>query len=151
MHYAQGVDPRLTNSRAAHYQAISLALLAAGRFTTALLLKRIKARYILLVSAALTVILLAIGAALPHRARLYLVIVQFYTHACFDPVVESLGLRGLGKHTKKGASLLVMCVASVAIFTPIFGAIDDKYGVDSALILTTCASGVVRLLAWYYE
>ena len=54
----------------------------------------------------------------------------------------TLTLRGLGKHTKRGASWLVASVASGIVFAPAMGAAADAMGTQKALVVPLVAMSV---------
>ena len=42
------------------------------------------------------------------------------------PTIFALGIKGLGPHTKLGASMIIMAIIGGAIWTPLMGLISDK-------------------------
>lgn len=55
-----------------------------------------------------------------------LTIVLFFESICF-PTTFTLGLRGLGRHTKKGASFIVASIVGGAVVPPILGRVADAF------------------------
>jgi len=47
---------------------------------------------------------------------------------CCFATIFTLGLRGLGRHTKLGGSRLVAAISGGMVFPPMMGAIVDKKG-----------------------
>lgn len=143
MQYVVEADSRLSNAQAAHRLAIYKALVAVGRFTAAVIMRWIKGRYILFVATLSSTVLFAgvVGARGP--TGLTLLGAEYFVKASVGPLLSSLSLRGLGKHRRKGASLLVTSISSIAIFSPAFGAIADKKGIRVAIGLPTACSAMV--------
>ncbi|KAL9054974.1 MAG: hypothetical protein Q9162_003829 [Coniocarpon cinnabarinum] len=141
MQYALEKEPCFSNRKAAQYKAIAGSFIAVARFASVLIMKKVKPRHLLLVSLILTVALLAAATGVRGPAGLYIIMAENFTKACISPIIDSLALRGLGKHTKKGASLLVICNSAMAVFAPIFGVIADKSSMRVATALPlTCAA-----------
>jgi len=74
-----------------------------------------------------------------------LMIVFAFESACFATIF-TLGLRGLGRHTKFGGSLLVSAISGGMVFPPITGAVVDAKGAHFAMIIP--AMGYV--IAWIF-
>jgi FHS family L-fucose permease-like MFS transporter len=51
------------------------------------------------------------------------------------PTIFALAIKSLGKHTKEGASFLVMAVAGGAVFPPLMGAVADVYGMSVGFLV----------------
>lgn len=89
------------------------------------MMKWVKPRWILL--GFLTGCLIFIVAAIPttgDTAIAMLCMVLFF-ESCVFPTIFTLSLRGLGRHTKRGASFLVASVCGGAVFPPMLGAVVD--------------------------
>jgi len=74
-----------------------------------------------------------------------LMIVFAFESACFATIF-TLSLRGLGRHTKMGGSLLVSAISGGMVFPPMMGAVTDSHGAHFALIIP--AMGYV--VAWIF-
>ena len=147
MQYAMAASPKLTNRQAAHRLAIYKSLLGVGRLLTALATRWIKGRYILIVSSSVSLILLACAAGIKGPPGLHILGAEYFTKASIGPLLSSLALTGLGRHRKKGASLVVTATSSMAAFAPAFGAIADRWGLRLAVALPAVCTGVVSLFS----
>lgn len=63
-----------------------------------------------------------------------MMIVLFFESAIF-PTIFTLSLRGLGRHTKRGASFLVASVSGGAVIPAILGNVADKTGIRVAMVV----------------
>ena len=63
------------------------------------------------------------------------------------PTNFASGIRGLGPHTKKGASVLIMCTLGGALFTPLIGYISDRADAVAAGMFLPLISYMV--ICWY--
>lgn len=50
----------------------------------------------------------------------------FFESVCF-PTIVALGIRGLGRHTKRGAGVIIAGVAGGAVVPPILAAVADAH------------------------
>lgn len=50
----------------------------------------------------------------------------FFESVCF-PTIVALGIRGLGRHYKRGSGFIVGGVCGGAVVPPILGAVADRY------------------------
>jgi len=56
-------------------------------------------------------------------------------HAILWPAIWPLALKGLGKHTKIGSSILIMGILGGAVMPPLYGAISGMIGTKWAYLL----------------
>lgn len=63
-----------------------------------------------------------------------LMLVQCFESAGFATIF-TLGLRGLGRHTKLGGSLIVAGISGGMVFPPMMGAVNDRLNAHKAMII----------------
>lgn len=76
-------------------------------------------------------------------AMLYVVL--FFESICF-PTIVALGMRGLGRHTKRGSGYIVGGVIGGACVPPLTGVAADRHGNGIAMVVPLC----FFLGAWTY-
>jgi FHS family L-fucose permease-like MFS transporter len=76
-------------------------------------------------------------------SMLYLTL--FFESICF-PTIMALGMRGLGKHTKRGSGFIVAGVFGGACVPPLLGAVADRHGFALAMVVPLC----FFVAAWSY-
>lgn len=74
-----------------------------------------------------------------------LYIVLFFESICF-PTIVALGMRGLGRHSKRGSGWIVGGVCGGAVVPPALGAAADQVGTARAMSVALA----FFLLAWAY-
>jgi FHS family L-fucose permease-like MFS transporter len=119
---------------------------ALGRFTGVLVMKFVRPRLVFLFY--LTMCIVFIAPAITQRdnagmAMLYVTL--FFESICF-PTIVALGMRGLGKYTKRGSGLIVGGVCGGAVVPPILGATADAYNTATAMLVPMC----FFVAAWTY-
>ncbi|KAI7212368.1 putative L-fucose-proton symporter [Hortaea werneckii] len=116
-----------TTSLASQFLAGAQGAFAMGRFVGSGIMKFVRPRWVFLVYLGLCIVFIAPSIA--HRgntglAMLYLTL--FFESICF-PTIVALGMRGLGKHSKRGSGWIVGGVCGGAVVPPILGAVADIY------------------------
>jgi len=101
-----------------------------------------KPRYILLAYQSLIMIFIAAaigtntgGDSKANWGGLAMLMLVLFFESCIFPTIFTLSLRGLGRHTKRGASFLVASVSGGACIPAILGNVADKIGTRKAMIV----------------
>jgi MFS transporter, FHS family, L-fucose permease len=116
----------LFNTTAGFLLSFSFGLFMLGRFTGSLLLTWFRPNRLLVVYSVACVILTILvitGAGIFGIISLSLI--YFFMSIMF-PTIFALGLKGLGSHTRRASSFIVMAIVGGAIFTPLMGYIADR-------------------------
>ena len=136
-----------------NFYAIAQALFAIGRFSAAGLMYVTKPRYILLAYQSLIMVFIsaAIGTDTGHGKRanwggLAMLMLVLFFESCIFPTIFTLSLRGLGRHTKRGASFLVASVCGGAVIPAILGNVADHIGTGHAMVVPLA----FFLIAWSF-
>lgn len=132
-----GVDPSSFKSYGSNMLAVGQGLYAFNRFVSGFLLMipAVKPRYILTAYLALCfVFVVAAITTTGHVSIAMLILVLFWESACFATIF-TLGLRGLGRHTKRGGSFLVSAISGGMVFPPITGAIVTNHNAHIAMTI----------------
>ena len=106
---------------------------ALGRFIGAAIMKFVRPRWVFLFY--LTMCIVFISPAISQKgntgmAMLYVTL--FFESICF-PTIVALGMRGLGKYTKRGSGFIVGGVCGGAVVPPILGAVADASSTATAM------------------
>jgi FHS family L-fucose permease-like MFS transporter len=60
--------------------------------------------------------------------------------------IFTLAIRGLGKYTSQGSSLLIMAILGAALIPPIQGIVADTFGIQHSFIVILACH---LFVAWY--
>lgn len=117
-----------TASTASQFLAGAQGAFTMGRFIGSALMKYVKPRYVFLVF--MTMCIIFIIPSIPCRgdtgmSMLYLVL--FFESIIF-PTIVALGMRGLGKYSKRGSGFIVAGVAGGAVVPPLLFVASDAQG-----------------------
>ncbi|KAF3010633.1 hypothetical protein E8E13_004111 [Curvularia kusanoi] len=142
------------HTKGSDYYAIAQALFAIGRFSAAgFMYIGLKPRIVLLVyqSAIMVFLAAAIGvntgtATTPNWGGLALLMIVLFFESCIFPIIFATTLRGLGRHTKRGASFIVASVSGGAVVPVILGNVADHIGTQRAMVVPLA----FFVIAWAY-
>ena len=96
----------------------------------------------------LTMCIVFIAPAITQRGNIgmsMLYLTLFFESICF-PTIVALGMRGLGRHTKRGSGFIVGGVFGGAIVPPLMGAVADMHGTALSMVVPLC----FFVAAWTY-
>ncbi|SPJ84013.1 related to glucose/galactose transporter [Fusarium torulosum] len=146
INYATEMRRNTSDSTGAKLFAGAQAAFTVGRFFGVLLMKFCRPRKVFLVF--LTMCIVFIGPPIVHHgdagvACLYIVL--FFESICF-PTIVALGMRGLGRHTKRGSGFIVAGVVGGACVPPLTGAVADMHNVGVAMVVPM----MFFVAAWSY-
>lgn len=113
---------------AAHYLTAVLIVMMAGRFISTPLMRYIRPSLMLGVYGVCNVVMMLIAVIRPGMMGAWAVVASGFFISIMFPTIFALGLKGLGRNTKLGGSLLVMAIVGGAIFPPISGLIARQTG-----------------------
>jgi MFS transporter, FHS family, L-fucose permease len=113
---------------AAHYLTAVLIAMAIGRFASTPLMKYIRPSRMLGFYGVANVLLMLVVVSRPGLVGACAVVASGFFLSIMYPTIFALGLKGLGRNTKIGGSLLVMAIVGGAIFPPVQGLIARQTG-----------------------
>ncbi|KAF2867251.1 putative L-fucose-proton symporter [Massariosphaeria phaeospora] len=125
IHYVTEAKPSLSSADGSNLLAVAQGLFAIGRFSASLLMKWVRPRHILIVYMTGIIIFISASIGTHGNTAIAMLSLVLFFESCIFPTIFSLSLRGLGRHTKRGASLLVASVSGGAVFPPMVGAVVD--------------------------
>ena len=125
-----------------------LGLFMCGRFAGSWIMQRICAEKVLLFCAVCTVItslLIVLNVGFVSLVALFL---GYAFEAIMFPTIFALSLRGLGKHTKRASSYLMMSPVGGAVGPLMMGYVADQTTMSLSFIVPLLSFIVVMLYAW---
>lgn len=91
-------------------------------------MKFIKPRLVLMGFISGVVLFSILAMVLKGDAAVASINLVLFFESCIFPLIMTLSLRGLGRHSKRGASILVAAVSGGALFPPVLGVVADSFG-----------------------
>ncbi|KUJ08257.1 putative L-fucose-proton symporter [Mollisia scopiformis] len=128
INYVTWIRPGTSHATGSNLLAVAQGCFAIGRFIASGLLKFIKPRYVLMFFLSGVVIFACLVMGLTGNAGIAAISLVLFFESCVFPLIFTLSLRGLGRHSKRGASFVVAAVSGGALFPPVLGAVADALG-----------------------
>ncbi|KAL4921552.1 major facilitator superfamily domain-containing protein [Aspergillus aurantiobrunneus] len=148
INYATETWPGTDNSTGSKYLAGAQAAFTVGRFLGAFLMKYIRPRWVFLVYLSGVVTFCAASTTQRNESGIAMLFVTlFFESVCF-PTIVALGIRGLGRHYKRGSGFIVGGVSGGAAIPPILAHVADmRNDTGFAFIIPT----MFMVVAWTYS
>lgn len=116
----------LSDQSAGNLQTIAFMLFAGGRLVGSAVVSFAKPNLALAGYAVINAVLMVASMVAGGWTGVVCLMASFFFMSIMFPTIFALSIRGLGEHTKQGASLLVMSIVGGAIMTPLMGLIADR-------------------------
>ena len=75
----------------------------------------------------------------------------FFFMSVMFPTIFALGIRGLGDHTKLGASLIVMSIVGGAIAPPFMGHIADVHSMRVGMVVPLVCFAFIAIYGLFWQ
>lgn len=125
INYVVDTRPGTSSSLAAKFLAGAQGAFALGRFAGVLLMRFVRPRWVFLFFLTGCIIFIAPSITQDGNIGMsMLYITLFFESICF-PTIVALGMRGLGKHTKRGSGWIIAGVSGGACVPALLGAAGD--------------------------
>lgn len=122
-------------------------MFAVGRFSGSFLMRYVaRPRWVFFVYLSFVIAFLSASITSVNNSALAMMFLTFFFESICFPTIVALGIRGLGRHTKRGSGLIVGAVAGGAVVPPILGAVADARGIGFAMVVPACW----MVVAWTY-
>ncbi len=126
--FTKSQTPDLSERTVAYLLSASLGALMVGRFSGALLQRRVAPARLLALYAIANVVLCALAALLSGEAAVAALWLTSFFMSIMFPTIFALGVSGLGDETESGASFLIMAIIGGALIPPAMGLVSDSVG-----------------------
>lgn len=148
INYVTELDPAIGNETASRLLAFGgMGLFFVGRLLSGIVMKWFRPAGLLAGFGALaTVCMVLVMLSLGH-VSLYALYLSFFFMSMMFPTIFALGVRGLGVHTKKASSYLVMCIVGGAVFPLLMGTIG-RSAIAMGFVLPLVAFAVIGVFGW---
>lgn len=146
INYVTETRANTDDSLGAKFLAGAQGAFSFGRFAGVFAMKYVRPRMVFLVFLSFSVIFSIPAILVTGNTAVAMVFIIFFFESICFPTIVALGMRGLGRHTKRGSGFIVGGVFGGAIVPPLMGFAADQR--------TTAFSFIVPLFffvaAWSY-
>ncbi|PGH14844.1 hypothetical protein AJ80_05770 [Polytolypa hystricis UAMH7299] len=147
INYAVETRPNTSSALGAKFLAGAQGAFTVGRFSGTLLMKYIRARWVFLAYLSGVIIFLAASTTQGGDVGISMLFMTlFFESVCF-PTIVALGIRGLGKHYKRGSGFIVAGVSGGAAIPPLTGYVADMHNSTGIAMVVPTA---IMVGAWTY-
>ncbi|MEI6060443.1 MAG: L-fucose:H+ symporter permease [Bacteroidota bacterium] len=105
---------------------IAIVAFGVGRFVSTALMKRFEPKKLMGLYSIINVALCSTAILMPGLIGGWALVTSSFFMSLMFPTIFALSIKGLGPHTKLGASIVVMAIIGGAVCTPLMGMISDK-------------------------
>lgn len=145
INYCTEAKSEIDNAKAAYLLSVSLALFTAGRFVGTALMRKIAPNKLLMLFALINIALCAVVVWGKDWISVYSLMAIFFFESIMFPTIFALGVKDLGRHTKKGSSFQIMAIAGGALMPFVMGVLAEKGTAHSYIVPLFC----FVVVAWY--
>jgi FHS family L-fucose permease-like MFS transporter len=133
--FVQHALPGTPEKIASNYLKWHLLGFMIGRFAGSAAMKHIAPSKLLGLFATCAFVCTGIAIGMTGAAPVWAVVLIGFFHSIMFPTIFALSLKNLGRHTKRGSSLLVMAIIGGAVFPAVMGYISDISSIQTAFIV----------------
>jgi len=128
----------------------TLVAFGVGRFASSALMQYVRPHLLMGAYGLINIALLAIGIWFPGWIGLWAIFATSFFMSVMYPTIFALGIRGLGRNTKIGGSLIVMGIVGGAVLTPVMGLVSEwSHSISLAYLVPLLAYAGVALYSFF--
>lgn len=146
INYCTEAGVGIDNEKAAYLLSTSLILFTVGRFAGTAIMRKVAPNKLLFFYSIINIVLCVVVAFGKDWISVYSLMAIFFFESIMFPTIFALGVKGLGSHTKRGASFIIMSIVGGAIMPFVMGLVAERYSTAYSFIIPLCCFLVV---AWY--
>ena len=140
-----GID----NEYASYLLSASLVLFTVGRFAGTALMKIIAPNKLLALYALINILLCFIVVIIPGILSVYSLMAVFFFESIMFPTIFALGIKNIGRYTKKGASYIIMSIVGGALVPVLMGYLAQTYSTPFSYVVPLVCFVFVFLFGIY--
>lgn len=148
INYVTELDNSLSNLQASRLLSFGgMGLFLIGRLSGVGLMKIMKPSSLLALFGGLSIVCMLLVIASLETISVYALYLSFFLMSIMFPTIFALGVRGLGVHTKKASSYIIMSLIGGAIF-PVLMGLMGEHNMAIGFILPLIAFIYITGFAW---
>ncbi|ORY11302.1 major facilitator superfamily domain-containing protein [Clohesyomyces aquaticus] len=148
INYVTETRGNTSSSLGAQFLAGAQGAFALGRFAGVVLMKFIRPRYVFLAYMTLCIVFISPSITQRGNTGMAMLYITLFFESIIFPTIVALGMRGLGKYSKRGSGFIVAGVAGGAVVPPLlFVAADANNSTAKAMGVPLA----FFLAAWTYS
>lgn len=133
----------VSNQSASYLLSIAMICFMVGRFFSTWLMGRVKPATLLMVYSLVNIALCGVVMLSLDGASVVALIAVFFFMSIMFPTIFALGVKNMGRHTKRASSFMIMAIVGGAIMPYFMGALADRYSTALSYLLPLLCFAVV--------
>lgn len=133
----------LSNQNASYLLSVGMISFMVGRFFSTWLMGRVRPATLLVAYAAINILLCAVVVAGIETLSVIALVAVFFFMSIMFPTLFAMGVKNMGKQTRRASSLMIMAIVGGAIMPYLMGAVADHYSTATAYFLPLLCFAVV--------
>ncbi|HEJ9096629.1 L-fucose:H+ symporter permease [Serratia odorifera] len=125
----------VSNQSASYLLSIAMICFMIGRFFSTWLMGRVKPATLLACYSLINILLCGVVMMSIDGVSVVALIAVFFFMSIMFPTIFALGVKNMGKHTKRASSFMIMAIVGGAIMPYFMGAIADHYSTAISYVL----------------
>lgn len=117
----------LSNQNASYLLSIAMVSFMVGRFFSTWLMGHVRPATLLVIYALINIVLCAIVVAGIDNVSVIALVAVFFFMSIMFPTIFAMGVKNMGKQTKRASSVMIMAIVGGAIMPYLMGAVADHY------------------------
>lgn len=148
INYVTETRPNTSSTTASRFLAGAQGAFAVGRFAGSAIMRFVRPRYVFLAYMTLVIVFIAPSITQRDNTGMAMLYCTLFFESIIFPTIVALGMRGLGKYSKRGSGFIVGGVAGGACVPPLLGAAAD---LNNSTALAMSVPLAFFVAAWTYS
>ncbi|RKT75182.1 FHS family L-fucose permease-like MFS transporter [Rahnella aquatilis] len=137
----------LSNQNASYLLSVGMISFMVGRFFSTWLMGFVRPATLLVVYAIINIVLCGVVVAGIDNVSVIALVAIFFFMSIMFPTIFAMGVKNMGKQTKRASSVMIMAIVGGAVMPYLMGAIADHYNTAVSYALPMVCFAVVLIYA----
>ncbi|UJD91992.1 L-fucose:H+ symporter permease (plasmid) [Rahnella aquatilis] len=137
----------LSNQNASYLLSVGMVSFMVGRFFSTWLMGFVRPATLLVVYAIINIVLCGVVVAGIDNVSVIALVAIFFFMSIMFPTIFAMGVKNMGKQTKRASSVMIMAIVGGAVMPYLMGAIADHYNTAISYALPMVCFAVVLFYA----
>ncbi|WP_129991056.1 L-fucose:H+ symporter permease [Rahnella sp. CFA14(1/10)] len=137
----------LSNQNASYLLSVGMVSFMVGRFFSTWLMGFVRPATLLVVYAIINIVLCGVVVAGIDNVSVIALVAIFFFMSIMFPTIFAMGVKNMGKQTKRASSVMIMAIVGGAVMPYLMGAIADHYNTAVSYALPMVCFAVVLIYA----
>jgi FHS family L-fucose permease-like MFS transporter len=137
----------LSNKNASYLLSVGMISFMVGRFFSTWLMGFVRPATLLVLYAIINIMLCGVVVAGIDNVSVIALVAIFFFMSIMFPTIFAMGVKNMGKQTKRASSVMIMAIVGGAVMPYLMGAIADHYNTAVSYALPMVCFAVVLIYA----